>query len=416
VIDDVTARLLVAALAGAAVGLERERSGHAHGPTARFAGLRTFTLLGVAGGVGGWLWATGAGALAVVLIAAAAALVVIAYFAASRTDVDATTEVAALVVLAIGVLAGLERLALAGGLAAATTLLLAEKSRLHAWVGELADEGFRAGVRFAVLALVVLPLVPEGPFGQWGGGIRPRSLWLLVLVFSGLSFAGYVARTAISARYGYLLTGLLGGLVSSTGVTLTFARASRSRPDDGAGLAQGVLAACTMLIPRVLVALSVLAPLLVVPLAIVLAAPFVAGIVAAALGGRRPGGAAPAAEAGNPLQLGAALQMAAMFQGALIVLHEVRARFGGAGVRWTALLLGLTDMDALTASIASQAQAGLAVELGVAALAIGIVSNTALKTVIAVAVGRGSFRWRVAAGLAAVGAAALAAMRAAGAV
>jgi uncharacterized membrane protein (DUF4010 family) len=235
-------------------------------------------------------------------------------------------------------------------------------------------------------------------------------------VFSGLSFAGYVARRLISARYGYLLTGLIGGLVSSTGVTLTFARASRSRPDDGAGLAQGVLAACTMLIPRVLVAVTVLAPMLVLPLAVVLAAPFAAGAIAAVLGGRRHGEAAPGAEPGNPLQLGAALQMAAMFQVALFVLHDVRARFGGTGVRWTALLLGLTDMDALTASIASQAQAGLAVDLGVAALAIGIVSNTALKTVIAVAVGRGSFRWRVAAGLAAVGAAALAAMRAAGAV
>ena len=90
--------------------------------------------------------------------------------------------VAALVVLAASVLAGLDRVALAGGLAAATTLLLAEKSRLHAFVARIDGEGFRAGVRFAVLALVVLPLVPEGPFGTWGGGIRPRSLWLLVLV------------------------------------------------------------------------------------------------------------------------------------------------------------------------------------------------------------------------------------------
>ena len=415
-IDDVTARLLVAALAGAAVGLERQWSGHADGPAARFGGLRTFTLLGAAGGAAGWLWSTGAGALAIALIAPAAALIVIAYFAASRTDIDATTEVAGLVVLAAGVLAGLDRLALASGLAAAATLLLAEKSRLHAFVGGIADEGFRAGVSFAVLALVVLPLVPEGPFGQWGGGIRPRSIWLLVLVFSGLSFAGYVARTAISPRYGYLLTGLLGGIVSSTGTTLTFARASRTRPDDGAGLAQGVLAACTMLIPRVLVAMSILAPMLVPPLAIVLAAPFAAGALAAAVGGRRHGEAAPAAESGNPLQLGAALQMAAMFQVALIVLHEVRARFGGAGVRWTAVLLGLTDMDALTASVASQANAGLAVDLAVAAIALGILSNTCLKTVLAVAIGRGSFRWRVAAGLAAVAAATLAALRAAGTV
>ena len=207
VIDDITLRLIVGALAGAAVGLERQRSGKAAGPAARFGGLRTFTLIGLAGALGGWLWTLGVTIPAGVVVVAAAAMIVAAYVASSRVDVDATTEVAALVVLATGVVAGLDRLALAGGLAVATTLLLAEKSRLHALVAAIDGEGFRAGLRFAAMALVVLPLVPEGPFGTLGGGIRPRGLWLLVLVFSGLSFAGYVARTAVSPRYGDLPDG-----------------------------------------------------------------------------------------------------------------------------------------------------------------------------------------------------------------
>jgi uncharacterized membrane protein (DUF4010 family) len=416
VIDEIAIRLLVGALAGAAVGLERQWSGKAEGPAARFGGLRTFTLLGGAGAVAGWLWSAGVQAPAAVIVAAAAAIVVVGYAAASRVDVEATTETAALVVVAAGVLAGLDRLALAGGLAAATTLLLAEKSRLHGLVAAIDGEGFRAGVRFAVLALVVLPLVPEGPFGSWGGGIRPRNLWLLVLVFSGLSFAGYVARAAVSVRYGYALTGLVGGLVSSTGVTLTFARASRTHPHDGAALATGVLAACTILVPRVTAAVAVLAPPLVLPLAGVLWPAFVAGVAATLAGLRRTVAPDDAVEPPlrNPLQLGTALQMAAIFQIVLIALHEARTRFGGAGVRWSAVLLGLTDVDALTASMATQAGQGLDAGVAASAIALGALANTALKLAMALILGRGVFRWRVAAGLSATAAAIVAALRAAG--
>jgi len=412
VIDDVTLRLIAGALTGAAVGLERQWSAQATSRAARFGGLRTFTCIGIIGAIAGWLWTLDATIPASLLIGATAALVVAGYVAASRVDVDATTEVAALVVLAASVLAGLDRIALAGGLAAATTLLLAEKSRLHAFVARIDGEGFRAGVRFAVLALVVLPLVPEGPFGTWGGGIRPRSLWLLVLVFAGLSFAGYIARLAVSARYGAVVTGLIGGLVSSTGVTLTFARASRDRPEEGVPLAQGVLAACTVLVPRVLAAVALLAPALVLPLTVRLAPAFVVGLIVAAIGLRRMSGEPVQAAISNPLQLGAALQMAAIFQAVLIGLHEIQQRFGGAGLRWSAVLLGLTDVDALTASMATQSRAGLAVEAAAAAITIGVVSNTVLKLAIAATIGRGVFRWYVAAGLAAVAAALVAALRA----
>lgn len=412
-IDDVTLRLIAGALCGAAVGLERQWSAQATGRAARFGGLRTFTCIGLVGAIAGWLWTLDVTSLASLLIGATAALVVAGYVAASRVDVDATTEVAALVVLAASVLAGLGRIPLAGGLAAATTLLLAEKSRLHAFVARIDGEGFRAGVRFAVLALVVLPLVPEGPFGTWGGGIRPRSLWLLVLVFAGLSFAGYVARIAVSARYGAAITGLIGGIVSSTGVTLTFARASRDWPEDGGPLAQGVLAACTVLVPRVLAAVALLAPAVLPTLGLTLAPAFVVGLIAAAVGLRQPGGGeAVQPSLRNPLQLGAAMQMAAIFQVVLIGLHEMRIRFGGAGLQWSAVLLGLTDVDALTASMATQSHQGLAVEAAAAAIAIGIVSNTLLKLVMAVVIGRGPFRWRVAAGLAAVAAALLVTLRA----
>ena len=249
--------LVIAALGGAMVGLERQWSGHADGPAARFAGIRTFSMLGALAGLSGWLWNAGATAPAVLLLMGAVAIVVTAYVAASRHDIDGTTEVAALVVLAAGVLAGIGWIRLASGVVALTTLILVEKSRLHSLVRRIDDVGLRSGVRFAVMALVILPLLPEGPYGPLGG-VRPRELWALVLFFSGLSFAGYVARRIVGPGRGYLVTGLLGGMISSTNVTFTFARTSRADPTMERPLAFGAVAANAMLYPRVMVATAIL--------------------------------------------------------------------------------------------------------------------------------------------------------------
>jgi uncharacterized membrane protein (DUF4010 family) len=402
--------LLVSTLGGAAVGVERQWSGHADGDKARFAGLRTFTLLGLLGGLAGQMWISGGQWLAALLVGGAVALVVVAYAAASRRDVDGTTEVAALVVLAAAVIAGSGQMQLASGIIALTVLLLVEKSRLHALVRLLDDRGFRAGARFAVLALVVLPLLPEGPYGPMGG-IRPRALWALVLFFSGLSFSGYIARTLVGDQYGYTVAGLLGGLVSSTNVTLTYARLSRKSGAEGTRLASGVLAACSVLFVRVAVAVAVLNATLLPHLVPLLVAPLVIGAVAAWLSVRRgpSSGALPEAPS-NPLQLGAALQMAAAFQVVLFLLEGVNRWFGNAGLLASAFVLGLTDVDALTASMTHRVAGGLAAEVGAVAIAVGILSNSITKLGIALAVGRGRFRLLTAIGLLAMTLAGLAAV------
>jgi uncharacterized membrane protein (DUF4010 family) len=393
--------ILGAALGGAVVGLEREWSGHARGPEARFGGLRTFTLLGGLAGVAGWSWSAGLQPLAVVLAAAAAALVVAAYVAASRSDVDGTTEAAALVVIGAGLLAGTGHLALASGTIVTTALLLAEKTRLHAIVARIDDDSFRAALRFAAMAVVVLPLLPTGPFGPLGG-IRPRELWALVLFFSGLSFAGYLARRLVGPTHGYLVAGLLGGLVSSTSVTLTYARTSREDAGSGTALGAGAVAASTVLFPRVLVASFVLNPDLATALIPYAAPPFVAGTLASLLGARRGGATAIGDAPRNPLEFAAALQMAALFQVVLYAVYLVRQYWGSAGVIASALVLGLTDVDALTLSMARNAAAGLPLSIAAQALAVGILSNTLLKLGLALGIGRGRFRTVAAAGLAGI--------------
>ena len=385
--------LLAAALGGAAVGLERQWSGHAEGPAARFAGIRTFTLLGAVGALGGITWNAGLTIPAAILLAGAVAIVVAGYIAGSRQDVDGTTEVAALVVITAGVLAGTGAVPLASGINAITTLLLVEKSNLHAAVKRIDNQELRSGARFAVMALVVLPLLPEGPFGPLGG-IRPRLLWALVLFFSGLSFIGYLARRLFGPGRGYLAAGVLGGLVSSTNVTLTFARASRTADAPDEALAVGAIGANMMLYPRVLLATTVLNPSLAGAVASYLAAPALIAVLACIAGARRTGtsGSSRTTAQPNPLQLLAALQMAGLFQLVLMVVHAA-SQFGGASaVLTSAALLGLTDVDALTVSMATRAAETASMNVAAAGIAVGVLANTAMKLVLSVVFGTPRFR------------------------
>ena len=383
--------IAIAALGGAAVGLEREWSGHAGGPEAHFAGIRTFTLLGGLAGVAGWLWSLGLQPVAIVLLAGASALVVAAYVAASRRVVDGTTEVAALVVLSAGILAGTGYLVLASALTAITTLLLVEKSRLHAMIARIDDAGLRAGVRFAVMAVVILPLLPNGPYGPLGG-IRPRQLWLFVLLFSGLSFAGYVARRVAGTERGYSVAGLLGGFVSSTAVTFAFARISRQERDSSFPLSLGVVAACSVMNLRVLVATAILRPALALALIPYLAAPFLVGAIMVLIGLKRRDEKASVQPPSNPLQVFSALQMAALFQVVLFAIHAVRSHWGETGLLFSGAVLGLTDVDVLTISMAKSAEGQIPIAVAAEAIAIGILSNTILKLILGVTIGRGGFQ------------------------
>lgn len=386
--------LLIAALGGAAIGVEREWSGHAAGPQARFGGVRTFTMLGLVAGLAGWLWTLGVTWLAVVLVAGGVGLVIAGYVRASRADVDGTTEVAALVVLASGVLAGIGHVQVASAVIAVECLLLVEKSRLHGWVGRIADMDLRAAARFAVMALVVLPLLPAGPYGPLGG-VRPRELWALVLFFSGLSFLGHLLRRAVGPGRGYLLGGLAGGLLSSTNVTWTFARSSRTETALARPLGFGAIAANAVLYPRVLAATAVLNAPLAPVLAPYLVPPAVVAILMAAGGAlavRTRGESSQSPEQRNPLELGSALQMAVLFQVVLMLVHLARVTQGAAGVYTSAAVLGLTDVDALTLSMARDVARALSLETAARAIAIGVLANTLLKLGIAATVGVAAFR------------------------
>jgi uncharacterized membrane protein (DUF4010 family) len=397
---DATVRIGAAALGGLAVGIEREWSGHASGPNARFAGLRTFTLLGGLAGLAGWLWGNADQMPSVVLLAGGIALVLVAYATSSRRSIEATTEVAALVVLGAAFLAGSGHLTLASGVIATTVLVLVEKSRLHELVGRLNDEEIRAGARFGVMAVVILPLLPDASYGPFGA-FQPRALWALVLLFAGISFAGYAVRRAIAGTQGDALAGLIGGLVSSTQVTLVHARTSRSEPQRAMSLACGAIAASTVLFVRTELAATVLSPELALALLPYIVAGLVAGLIASAATLRRSSSRTAIPPPRNPLQLREALQMAVVFQLVIVLAHVMREWLGDTGLVISGAIAGVTDVDAATISMARSVGEGVAPAAAAQAVAAGVLANTVLKLVLAVALGDRKFGLATGAGLAA---------------
>ncbi len=391
--------IVVATLCGGAVGLERQRSGHAIAPDGtdlHFAGLRTFTLLGLLGGVSGWLWITGFAAPSVALLGGVSLLVAAAYLGASRRDTDGTTEVAALVVVATGFISGVGRAALASGLIAATVLLLMEKTRLHDWVKRVDDAEFRSGVRFAVMAAVILPLLPEGPFGP-APGLRPRELWLVVLLITGLEFVGYVSRRRLGNAHGFTVAGLLGGLVSSTTVTLSYARQAQGQPALAPALVSGAIAANVVLFPRVVATALLLAAPVGQHLAVLLAAPFAVVLVALGITMHRQGDGLPREEGRNPLNVGSALALAAVYQVAIYLVALANTWLGSGGMLVSGFLLGIADVDALTVSVSRQlgVMSGDGAEVLARVIVTGVLGTTLFKLGVALLVGRGAFQRKV---------------------
>lgn len=218
-----------------------------------------------------------------------------------------------------------------------------------------------------------------------------------MLFFSGLSFAGWIARRLAGPHAGMILSGLLGGIISSTSVTLRFARDSRLAGAPGLGLAGGAVGACTVMLVRVAVACAVLNSPLALALIRYLWPTFVIGLVTL-LALWRSNAEGPDGETivGSPLQLRTALQMTALFQVVLFLILAVQSRWGSQALAGTAAFVGLTDLDALTLSLARSATLDTVLPDAAAALAVGVLSNTLLKLGTALAIGRGRFRFATA--------------------
>jgi uncharacterized membrane protein (DUF4010 family) len=390
----------IAAIGGAAVGVDRQRSYSDEEP-GTIGGLRTFALLGTVAGVCGFLIANQFAVVGIVMLASTAAAVLIVRLAAGKIARDATTEIAAMAVMVIGVTAGLGHLSIAAALYAWTVLLLIEKLWLHTLVERIGIIELEAAAQFAAMALIVLPILPAGSFGP-RGVFNPRFIWILVLAFSGISFAGYLARKALGSKAGWVATGLIGGLISSTQVTLSFARDSHRYSDAVDPLVGGTMAASSMSMLRVSVVCLLIRPALAAATLPYLIAPFVIGVGLALHSLRRPSEGPASLEEKNPLRILTAIYLALLFASTQYGVTFARIWLGRGGMLGSAALLGSADVDALVASLAPMVRQGMQAAEAAKAIVLGIIGNTMVKFVISIMLGRAGFRWKAALGLASI--------------
>jgi uncharacterized membrane protein (DUF4010 family) len=389
-----------AALAiGVLIGLQRE---YAHGGPEEelFAGVRTFALISLLGATGALIADELASPWGFIgLILPLGGLLVVAHFVTAWQHGGAgmTTEMATLLALAAGALCYWDYLALAAAVGVATTALLSLKPEMHAFAQRITREDIYATLQFAVITVIVLPVLPNRDFGPPPFDVlNPYEVWLMVVLISGISFLGYVMIKVVGPHRGISLTGLLGGIVSSTPVTLSFAQRSQEEESLGESFALAIIVAWSMTFVRVLVEVATLNRALLG----VLWPPLVAAS-AVGLGyglylflSQRPPEEAEEVAFSNPFELGAALKFGLLFAVVLLVSKAASLYAGDVGVYLSSFITGLPDADAVTLSMArlSGVGGGLGLRTGARAIVIGAMANTLTKAGIVLVTGSPQLR------------------------
>lgn len=368
-----------ALLAGLLVGIERGWTLRRAEAGMRVAGIRTFSLLGLIGGLSGLLSAIGYTIVGAAMVATALVVLALGYWRSTGGGgrPDATTAIAATATLGIGFVAGIGQPAVAIAGAAVVTLILALRTEMHRWVGLLDEADVKALARYAVIALAVYPFLPEGRFGPFEAW-EPQSLWLVVIIVTGFSFAGYAANRLFGARRGTLATAVIGGAYSSTAVTVSLAQRLGDGEGDRAEVAGIALASAVMYL-RVIILVAVLATSLLVPFTIAVAPALIVGGLASYLLYRRAPAGGSSEPPGNPIALVPAFGFVAFVAAAAVAARWAEGRFGEEGIAVLLLLMGSMDVDAAIVTAGGLEPGTIAPDL--AALAIGgtILANMTVK-------------------------------------
>lgn len=399
----------VALLIGGLVGIEREkRKALEDGPM--IGGIRTFVLFALIGAVGAHLSRElGTPWIFVAALACVTAALVAGYIVESRArpaSVGLTTEMAAIAVVLLAGATVFGQREIAVALAVVVSAALAFKVQIHGLVARIGADDLFAGLRLLIATFIVLPLLPDRAIDPLGA-VNPHAVWLLAILIAGLSLVGYVAVRWLGTHPGFALTGVAGGLVSSTAVTLAFARRGREagRGALGDALAAGIVLAWSTMFARVLVEVAVVNPDLLASLGLPFAALAGVGVLFAAELSRR-GRAAVDDVAGNeagdedvvlrnPFSLTAGARFAAFFVVVLVVVKLVERSFPDRGLYVVALLAGTTDVDAITLSMAAFAGRGGDACTAAMAITLAALANTVIKCGLVMALGGAATRGRI---------------------
>jgi len=394
--DPIAANALTAighvGLAGAVgflIGFEREWTQTLEKRERTFAGARTFTLIGLIGGLAGVL------SDGPVLIGAAlvivGALTIYGYALEARATPGrgGTTEMAIFATLLLGAAAGRGELLVASAGGVTVAILLSLKDEVKLLARALDEREIHATLRFLAIAILILPALPNAAFGPYGA-FNPRALWTMVVLISGLSFLGYWLMKLMGDGRGVLATGLVGGLASSTATTFSLSKFARDGVGAPAAVAAGIVMANVVMLVRVGVILAAVSSATLALLAPALGVgALVGGLIAVGLW--RAASKDPPAGVialGNPFELKPALYFAALIAAMTLASAFGADRYGAAGLYLIGAISGLADVDAMTLSGGRQAATGaIAPQVAAGAILIAVAANIGVKGAMALSIG-----------------------------
>ncbi|MBG56674.1 MAG: hypothetical protein CMK46_00100 [Porticoccus sp.] len=385
--------LLVALALGMLIGLQRgwhERDTPAGG---RIAGIRTFGLLALSGALAGMLTTPLGSGIAIAMGLAVTLLLGLAHWLDSNNDHDygITTVVAGVVTYLTGLLTILGDLSLAVAVAVITTIVLHFKQTLHQAMGHLSDSEMRGILQLALISAVLLPVLPNQSYGPWGA-LNAYEIWLMVVLIAGISLAAYFAMRLTGPNKGVLITSVLGGLASSTALTLSLARMNARVPMPHL-LSCGILLASAIMYPRILLEVAVINPALLPTLLPPMLAMTLGCVLGAFLLWRKSESSAAINTgklATQPFQLIPALKFGILLAGILLIAHGIEEHMGEQGLWLVSIVAGLTDVDAITLTLARMAQDSIGTDTAVTGITLAAITNTLVKGGLALFAGHAS--------------------------
>jgi uncharacterized membrane protein (DUF4010 family) len=389
--DELFRRLAVALAIGLLIGLERGWQLREEAEGERTAGLRTYALTGLLGGICGALSSLSSPlVLAAALVAFTGAFTLFSWFeATSDSNYSVTGVVAALLTFVLGAYAVLGNPTVAVATAVAMAILLALKTPLHTWLRQLSWLEIRAVLILLAMSFLMLPLLPDRAIDPWGA-LNPTEVWLLAILIAGVSFGGYVAVRVMGDRAGIAAAAVAGGVTSSTATTLSFARLGGEHPEAASLLAGGILIAGVTMMARVVAIAGALNPGLiggVAPPAAAAAAVLAIGAAALLAGQGEPKVGHSALALRNPFELTTVLKLAGLIAVVMVLAKVLSASAGAGGLYLLAAVSGVADVDALTLSVSRLAGAQIATADGTTAILLAVAVNTAAKAAMAAYLG-----------------------------
>lgn len=398
--QQVIIQLAVALLLGALTGLQRGWAAREQKSGERVAGMRTYALVGLLGGIATLLslkvtaWVLPSTLLAVCIAA------VIAYRARmlQMGNYSITGIIGLLLTFSFGALAVAVDITIAATAAVITTIILDNKNEIHSALNRLQEHELDAALKLLLISVVMLPLLPNEDMGL-GGMLNPYKIWWMVVLIASISFAGYFAMRVGGTEKGILFTSLFAGLASSTALTLHFSRLARQTPQISALLSSGILLACGTMYLRILLYCAMITPTLlgylVAPLLVMTLVLYFPALLIWRTYRNGTRVEQPTLN-NNPLDLKSALLLGALLTVILLLASVLQQWLGNAGIYVLAAVSGITDVDAITLSLARMSQSGLESRTVLIGIIIASSVNNLMKAGMAVSIGGRAMLLRVA--------------------